>query len=362
MKKPRHVSWRGSHFRYDATADMRKAGIFSESLRGLQEVEAFIRADELNAEWDEIRNNPVNPTKVNGDFNWLIAEYQRDKSWYGSLAPKTKVEIDACLAIVSEFIGTARVKHINRQSCRAIYNKIRVDGSAHKAQKVRKWFVRLLNYAVEIGVIDFNPGVKLQMERQPGRNQTYSPDEIDCLVDAAKQGGKADSGNNIPARPSIALAVMIAYDTSLPRQDILDLKWSQFDGEGLTVRLKKKRGPDEDLWLPLSHQTLDLLDTGNVHPLPGTNIVISEETGKSYGAEAFSRIFRKFRDRAGIKGSTFHDLRRTALTELGNTGATNAQIVKFSGHDIASKALKDYIQPDKEITREAAKRRWDKIN
>ena len=72
MKKPRHVSWRGSYFRFDATSAMRKAGIFSESLRGLSEAEAFIRADELNAEWDELRNNPVNPTKTNGDFNWLI--------------------------------------------------------------------------------------------------------------------------------------------------------------------------------------------------------------------------------------------------------------------------------------------------
>ena len=163
-------------------------------------------------------------------------------------------------------------------------------------------------------------------------------------------------------RPSVALAVQIAYDTSMPRQDILALEWTQFDGEGLTVKLIKKRGQEETLWLPLSTKAMLMMDTGNVRHLAGSRIIISEETGKPYGEEAFSRLFRKFRDRAGIDGRTFHDLRRTALTELGNTHSTNAEIIKFSGHGITSPVLDDYVRPDKKITRAAAKRRWDRKN
>ncbi len=67
----------------------------------------------------------------------------------------------------------------------------------------------------------------------------WAPHEVEAVIDMAIKGGVASSGNIIPKRPSIALAVMIAYDTSLPQQDILDLRWDQFDGEGVTVTQKK---------------------------------------------------------------------------------------------------------------------------
>ena len=48
------------------------------------------------------------------------------------------------------------------------------------------------------------------------------------------------------------------------------------------------------------------------------------------------RLFVKFRKRAGVDGRTFHDLRRSALSAIGNSGATNAEIVSFSGHKTLS--------------------------
>nr|MBC8158653.1 hypothetical protein [Alphaproteobacteria bacterium] len=86
---------------------------------------------------------------------------------------------------------------------------------------------------------------------------------------------------------------------------------------------------------------------------------VSEETGQPYtDRNVFSRIFRKFRDRVGVKERTFHDIRRTALTELGNQGATNAEIVTLSGHDINSRVLKDYVMPDRTAALNAARKRW----
>ena len=149
---------------------------------------------------------------------------------------------------------------------------------------------------------------------------------------------------------------MIAYDTSLPQQDILALTWAQFDGEGLTVKQIKKRGANKDLWPPLSAETLGML---TVTPRTSTHVIVSEETGQPYtDRNVFSRIFRKFRDRVGVKGRTFHDIRRTALTELGNQGATNAEIVTLSGHDINSRVLKDYVMPDRTAALNAARKRW----
>ena len=73
----------------------------------------------------------------------------------------------------------------------------------------------------------------------------------------------------------------------------------------------------------------------------------------------FGKAFCKVRKWAGIERQlTFHDLRTTALTNLGNKGATMAEIVSFSGHKLNSPILETYVKPG----REAAKRDLDKIN
>ncbi|MDP7423836.1 MAG: hypothetical protein QF394_00270 [Rhodospirillales bacterium] len=50
-------------------------------------------------------------------------------------------------------------------------------------------------------------------------------------------------------------------------------------------------------------------------------------------------------------------IRRTALTEMGNRSATNVEITTFSGHDIASNVLSDYVKPDREAALNAFNKR-----
>ena len=82
-------------------------------------------------------------------------------------------------------------------------------------------------------------------------------------------------------------------------------------------------------------------------------------TGQPYATkDAFGKAFRKVRKWASIERQlTFHDLRTTALTNLGNKGATMAEIVSFSGHKLNSPVLETYVKPG----REAAKRALDKL-
>ena len=77
-------------------------------------------------------------------------------------------------------------------------------------------------------------------------------------------------------------------------------------------------------------------------------------------ATVFGRLFRNGCDRAGIHGKTFHDLRRTGLTEYGNSGATETQLSKIGGHKIGSKVIDIYVQGDKGAAMSAAKLRWPK--
>ena len=144
---------------------------------------------------------------------------------------------------------------------------------------------------------------------------------------------------------------------------------SQFDGVGFTVNQIKQRG-QFTLYLALRRETIQMLKGDNIVKLNlDQHIVLNEITGKRWDEKLFSKAFLKFTRRAGLRSEakepekikdkrTFHDIRRTALSEMGNTGATNAEIVSYSGHNIASGVISDYVKPDKEASRRAFIKRF----
>jgi integrase len=352
---PRHVTEIKGRFYFRATKAMRQIGIFNEPL-GEDRKDAVARALFLNDEWDRLRAaSKVEPIEhSSGGFTDLIDRFQKDPTWYGDRAPATREEMDYVFKIVAQIMGQYPVRIMQRRHSRALYNKIRAESSVHKARKVMKWTHRLMEYAIEIGLRDDNPTDKLRMEAPKGRNQVWTTEEISAVIKAAQKAGKhPKSGNHIPARPSVALATQLAYNLGQRQQDILALKWSQYDGEGISL-VQKKTG--KALWLPLTEDSIAMLEETDK---TSTYIVVSEETKQPYSdRNVFSRIFRRFRDRAEVRSElTFMDLRRTAATELGNKGATNAEIVAFTGHEINSRVVGTYVKPDKLAARRAAIKR-----
>ncbi|MBF0358992.1 MAG: tyrosine-type recombinase/integrase [Magnetococcales bacterium] len=361
----KHISKKGERYYFNPSGTMRKHGYGSIPL-GTDYHIARKKIEKLVEEWERIKNTgPDILEPVKGDFNWLIDRFQKDPTWYKAKAPRTREEMDYVFNILAEIIGTHRVLEFARRHGRAIYNKIRVEGSPHKGKKVIKWLVRLMTYSIEIGVRDDNPILDMELEATPGRKQVWKKEEVEAILEAMLNGGKAKSGNIIHPRPSIALATMIAYDSTLPQQDILALQWSQFDGEGLAVTLMKERAK-KPVWVPLRKKTIKFIQ--EMVPKVSPYMIVSEANGQPYLDEQedvnrsrcriFSKLFRKFRERAGIQRQlTFHDLRRTAMSDLGNSGATNAEIVAFSGHSVSSPVLDVYVKPDHQAARRAAKKR-----
>lgn len=336
---------------------MREAG-FRNAPLGTDLAAARQYVAEQNDRYERERQAPLQePQERNGNFFWLVHRFEQDPTWYGMRAPRTREEMDYAFRLINQTFGKHAVRKVERRHCRAFYNNLRDDGSVHKARKVMKWFHRLLEYAIEIGVRDDNPADKLRMETPRGRNQVWAPDEVQGTIRMAQTGGKASSGNIIPPRRSIALATVLGYDSCQREQDILVLQWPQYDGAGLTVTQKKT---GKTVYCPLSEQAIAML---NATPKTSTYIIVSEETKQPYtDRNTFSRLFRKFARRAGVRpGLTFQDFRRTGMTEMGNSGSTEAEIVAISGHEPGSRVIKTYVVPGREAAlRGAAKRNTPK--
>jgi integrase len=365
MKKVKSLYQRGGNWYFEPSKAMRRVGFSGKAFGNDYNVARDYVLEQLET-WDKIKAGREGVEVVEGgSVDWLIDRFQKDPTWYKAKAPRTREEMDFVFNIVSKYFGPTPVKAMQRPLARGLYNKVRVDSSVHKARKVMKWFRRLMKYAVELGIRDDNPSSEMELEAPVGRSQRWQPDQVEAVIACALKGGVAKSGNKIPPRPSVALATLIAYETSLPQADILALNWGQFDGQGLTVMQKKKRGGRE-LWIPLSDRLIKMLNTAKDAKV-STHIIVSEETGRPYvdapgrktdsSRNVFSRMFRRFKERAGVEGLTFQDLRRTALTELGETGSTNAEIVSYSGHAVNSRVLDVYVKPDKQAAKNAFEKR-----
>lgn len=366
MKKARYIRLIDGRYHWIPSPKMRAAG-FSQEPLGADLEKANVRANYLNAQWDaekvKIAKEPLQ-TVTNGTFNWLFGEFQKDPVWYKSKSIRTQDGIDRAFRRIGTILGETNVRSFSSRHARGLYNRLHKEGGVNVARDSMKWFRRAMRYAKEIGVRDDNPVSELTMEEPPPRKAVWAPEEVEAVIGAALAGGKAKSGNEIPPRPSIALATAIAYDVGQQKCDVLSLTWDQWDGTAFVVVQQKKRG-DRRLYLPVTEETRQMIEASArkstyviVDELTGTPFVDEPGTSKRSRTTAFARAFKKTRIRAGItRDIWFADLRRTALTELGNSGATDTEIVSISGHSHGSPILKRYVIADKAAALAAAEKR-----
>ena len=249
-----------------------------------------------------------------------------------------------------------------------------------------KWFKRLMVYAVEIGVRDDNPCLNLKIEIPKPRKAIWEKEEILKVIELALNGRKSNHGDT-PARPSIAVATAIAYDTSMDQHDILKLTKAQWDGQGLSFKQTKVRDGEKKYAL-VSDETTELIkkhcmNNGSIYLIccetKGMPYVDEENSVRRPRQSLFQQQFRKFKRFAmkemygkDAKGNdiedwvepdvNFRDLRRTALTEFAKAGATEAELCALSGHKLGSRILNRYVKGDKVRSINSAKKRWGEIS
>ncbi len=342
--KIRHLRKKGKYYYFEATPKMKDMGVSSENL-GINKHKAIIRAETLNDAWDDIRSSEKDQEKTKllkvGTIGWLINRFQKDRSFYLSKASGTQKEIDFCFGYILPIFGDVNIKAIERKHCRAFYNQLAEEKSDNHADKVLKYFTRLLNFAIEEGIIQTNPSSKLGKKKSKGRSQVWTIEDIHKIIDTSIKA----------QRPSIALAVQIAYNTAQRQQDILDLRVDDLKSELWEV-IQKKTG--KTAWASLSEETINMLReySGDIY------VIENEVTKTKYERYNFGHTFVKIRRKARLSENLrFHDLRRTAATEMANAGATIAEITAVTGHSITSKAIEVYAKPGRKAAVSAEEKR-----
>ena len=147
------------------------------------------------------------------------------------------------------------------------------------------------------------------------RRERWTREQVGMVVDAA-----ADAGDTV-----LASFVQLMYETAQRPSDILEVStWFQDRGQWYIDLAQSKTG--SEVIVPFSDKAMALC--GNPEPGSRRNLL-----GTKVTLDALRVRFNKLRKVLGIDSSIqLRDLRRTAITEMSERGATDDEMRTVSGH------------------------------
>lgn len=125
--------------------------------------------------------------------------------------------------------------------------------------------------------------------------------------------------------PAAIPLVRAAALTGLDRADLVALNWSDI-GEDLFIRVRRVKSQGLAV-IPVYDALAEILDA-----LPRTSPkVFTNSKGQPWSGDGFSTNFRRAKNRAGITGKRFKDLRGTAATYFYKRGLSDEDVASIMG-------------------------------
>jgi integrase len=160
-------------------------------------------------------------------------------------------------------------------------------------------------------------------------------------------------------------ALILALHSGQREGDLIDLRWTAYDGACVRLRQhksKRKGIPGPLIEIPCTRALKRMLDS-----IPRTSpFILTTKTGKKFKKRYFCRLWHEVMMAAGITqiylegledpvDLHFHDLRGTAITLLSEAGCTTQQIATITGHSLkyVETILKRYLARTRGLAEEA---------
>ncbi len=225
--------------------------------------------------------------------------------------------------------------------------------AATVAKKVRH-LKRVFQLAEDRGQLDRHPLRRLKQPKVPKRKiRVYKDHECHALCRAARQY----EGKGLPVKWE--LLIQAGLVTAMRRGELLNLTWRDIDFASMTVDVSPKKDREETWeWhikdtdrrtLPLTSELVGMLAEHQASQPEGCPYVFipapryqhiqeRRKAGKWTVADGrapldnFCDHFDRIRALASIEEGTFHDLRRTCLSNWLAQGLTEFEVMRLAGH------------------------------
>ena len=211
--------------------------------------------------------------------------------------------------------GTRNPNEITPRVAQTIHKSIVNDNGPNRATLFVSVWSTIFKFAVSQEWIQVNPWSFVSRTQSRVRSEVWTEKLVMALVKEATANGQ----------DHIAKGVMLMYDTAQRPGDVLAMTHSMVksDEDGVYVELRQSK-TDTLVKVALTLYTARLIGDGPIwEPLVGKGISLPN----------FRLDFHKVAKKIGLpKELQLRDLRRTAITEAGDGGATDDAMVGLSGH------------------------------
>lgn len=351
---------------------------FSADALGADLPLAIARANELNNHFDAWRTGNDVGGVLPGTVAWLFRKIEGHPK-FKKTAAKTQRGYLQGFRLIEDFtlpksgktFGQVPAKSIKERHVDRLYEGLQwvkeKDGTMRRrlamANAAMRAARRTWSIAKRAGWVDGNPFLKMELEETGGNTRAAMRAEVEAFVAKADELGS----------PSMGTAAMLAFELCQREGDVIGtIAWTDYrPGQEIRVRQHKT---GQMVWVPLRDDEGELfpglVDRLDGAPKVGSLIVMRDKKDSRnkihlpYKEDHFRHLFRHISDAAGLpKDFRFMGLRHGGLTELGNAGATDQELVSHSGHK-TRQTLTVYTKPSSAQAANAARKRraWLKRN
>jgi integrase len=272
---------------------------------------------EFVASYNEVVAKKHRPPE--GVLSSILRHYTKSEDFLSGIAERTRKDYLIKIRIIEKEFGEFPLAALSDKRSRGIFKAWRdrlAKTSRRQADYAFVVLARVLAWGKDRGLVDANP-----CERG-GRLYRGSRAEIIWTNE--------DIATFVRHAPShLVLPLMLGLWTGQREGDLLRLPWSGYDGRYIRLRQSKTGAR---VVIPVGAPLKTLLDAT---PKQSTVILVNSE-GKPWSPDGFRSSFFKMRDKAGIRGVTFGDLRGTAVTRLAPKPRLRRSPVTASGMSEAS--------------------------
>jgi integrase len=272
-------------------------------------------------------------------YTWqeCIIAWRKDATIQRNLAASTKVSYRRPMDAIMEKNGGKDMRTTKREHVRAALD--RLGNTPRKASGYAQTISLLWNYAQNELDWPLGPNPAKGLARfKPAKPFERWPDWMVKALDTA------------PER--VRTAAKLILGTGQRPSAAINMRRDQFDGEWMTVR-DEKGDKDMVVYCPPSLRL-------HVDSLPVTGAhVLAKNLTQPQGYWAVESAFRKWRNTLGEKATKYslHGLRKLAVVELSEAGASDAEIMAVTGQSAATVAYYRAMANKRHLSRQAQNRR-----
>ncbi len=250
-----------------------------------------------------------------GTINALVVSYYKSPE-FAALSASTKATYRREIERLRNEHGHRLVAQMKRQHVVKLLEPL-TDRPSARNNRLRMLRM-LLNHSIEIGWRNDNPTAAIKKMRTGSQGfHTWTESELGKFFDHHELGSAAHT------------AVTLMLYTACSRVDAVRLGWQNVKGDRIQYRRQKtERFSEVVVDIPIHPDLRTVLDQ-----LPRSQMTFLETSaGRSRSANGLGNAMRKWCDQAGLSECTAHGLRKACATRLAEAGASEREIMAWTGH------------------------------